>query len=424
MRKLIERFYKLSPVKRAIVVMLGLFIFSLAVTVYSFYNMASAVRMLMNNNDQPFSYMKLEQIKDRVKGPFIPERVLRAIDALDYLQNLGEKLQAKPKKTTDPDVDFSTVNQQELNELRQKIEEFNGLKWEELSLFATGQIDPFSTSPESINLRKIRYAARLMSSYLEYLKKQNSEENSAFVFSAMLKLASLTEISSPYLIGKMVSIAVGNVAIRPFARSIRGNGDIDLPKESVLDLALISSTEAAELHSILMTSLKLEIPFQNSLESEYVFFKHFSAKIYEKAPLAAYLLTTIFGNPDREYRQIINHPNDKELLMKTLNGWKHPALLIAVPNFTRAYEVYSERRAKRAVLAAELAHLAGISENVLDPFSPQAANSILSVEKDGKIRFYSVGKNGIDDKMSNDDISLYPDKTESGDPLTGNVSGN
>ena len=137
MRKLIERFYKLSPVKRAIVVMLGLFIFSLAVTVYSFYNMANAVRMLMNNNDQPFVYMKLEQIKDRVKGPFVPERVLRAIDALDNLQNLGEKLLAKSKKTTDPYVDFSTVNQQELNELRQKIEEFNGLKWEELSLFAT-----------------------------------------------------------------------------------------------------------------------------------------------------------------------------------------------------------------------------------------------------------------------------------------------
>ncbi len=424
MRRLIERFYKLSPVKRAIVVMLGLFIFSLAVTVYSFYNMANAVRMLMNNNDQPMVYMKTGQLKERVKGPFVPERVLQAIDALDYLQNQGEKLQAKSKNSTDPYVDFSKVEQATINEINQKILEFDALKWEELNLFSTHQIDPFTQSPELINLRKVRNAARLMSSYMEFFKKQNPQKSSGFILSANLKLASFTEITNPYLIGKMVAIAVANVAVEPFARCVKGAGDLNLPKESILDLNLISAVEAAELHEIIMTSLKLEIPFRHFLESEYVFFKHFSAKIYEKAPLAAYLLTLIFGNPDGEYRKVINHPNDKELLMKTLHGWKHPVLLIAVPNFTRAYEVFSERQAKRAVLAAELADIAGISEKVSDPLAPEAANSILSLEEDGKIRFYSVGKNGIDDKMSNDDISLYPDKTEGGASLTGNVSGN
>lgn len=391
--------------------MLGIFLISMAMTAYSFYNLANAVRFIMGDDGKPIDYMKTEQLKERVLGQFVPDHVRVAVDALVYLQNLGEKLQTVKIKTTDPDADFSKLNQQEIAQLREKIIAFNNLQWEELSLFAASQIDPFSREPEMVSLRKIRYAARLMSAYLDHFKRENPEENSTFIFSAILKLASFTETTNPYLIGKMVAIAINGTALKPFSRSLKGNGDIiDLPKESILDLNLISPQEADELHQALMTSLKLEVPFKRFLESEYAFFKHFSAKIYEKAPLAAFILNTIFGNPDNEYREIINHPEDKELLMKTLQGWKHPALVIAVPNFTRACEVFHERRAKRAVLAAELAHIAAKADKVPDPF---AQGSVLSLESEGKLKFYSVGLNGIDDKMQGDDISLYCPVTDS-----------
>ena len=404
MRKLIERFYKLSLVKRMIILILAIFLISVATVLYSFYNLTSAVKKLMGNNSEPFKPMQLSQLNERVKGKFVPDHVTTAIDSLDSIQDLSNKIKLTKKKATDPDFDFSKLNQQQMIELRQDVEAFNRLKWEELFLFATSQVDPFASEAEMINLRKVNNASKLMRDYLVHFNRVKPEESSQFIFSAILKLARFTEITSPYLIGKMIALAVNNNAVKPFNRYAEGNGDVILPKDSILDKNLIKPAEASELKSLLLTSLKMEVPFRRFLESEYSFFKHFSAKIYEKAPLAANILFIIFGNPNDEYRKIIDHPADKELLKKTLHGWKHPALIVAVPNFTKAFQIFNQRQAQRAVLAAELADLAGETQSIPDPFSE---SNIRSLEVDGKLKFYSVGPNGLDDKMSKDDISLY-----------------
>ena len=408
MRRLIEKFYTLSRIKRTLLVMFGIFMISLTVTAYSFYNMAGAVKELMEDGGKNLKYMTTEQIKNRIKGPFLPDHVLTAIDAFEYLSLQAEKIESKENKTHEFVFNFSELSEKQEAELVDNIKAFNRLQWEELKLFAVGQVDPFIDSePETVNFAKVRRVSRLMTAFLNHYKTKSPKKNATFIFSSIIKLARMIEDMSPYLIGKMIALSVDGIAVYPFRRCYGAAKDL-LPKASVFDDSLITADEAAEMKRELLTSLKLEAPFERSLENEYVFFRHFSAKIYEKAPLAAYLLVKIFGNPDLEYRQIINNPGDKELLMKKLMGWKHPLLLIAVPNFTRAFEIYNERLALKATLAAELAFVAGEEPKVRDPFGE---GFIKSIAIDGKTRFYSVGPDGKDDKMKNDDISLFlPDK--------------
>ncbi|MFZ5953233.1 MAG: hypothetical protein ACOYXC_21190 [Candidatus Rifleibacteriota bacterium] len=418
MRKLIEKFYSLSPAKRLIISIAAIMLIAVSATAYSFYNLTVAIKQIMNSDLESFKTNSLADALKKADNQFLPEHIPQAVEAFNDLSKLYNELLKKEPGSVDPQFSFESLSEEQEKKVVDTIKTFDRLSWEELMVFYQPQIDPTDfREPALLDFKKVRDVARFCSSFGEFYRLKSPENDIVFVYSALFKLGRLTEVISPYLIGKMIAIAVDGIAVRPFKRFTDLNSrDNHKPRTSLLDVAPLSKEEAKALFECVMISLKLEATFSRSLNSEYVFFKFFRARIYEKAPLAAWLLDQIFGDPENEYRRIVESPGDSKILLKTLHSWSHPMLLIAVPNFVRAYEVYLEKLAQKAALAAELAEIAGLQVEISDPYSRQPLKWI---EDAGRKKFYSVGPNLNDDGLRDDDKGLYSPILASG-TATGN----
>ena len=205
----------------------------------------------------------------------------------------------------------------------------------------------------------------------------------------------MTDLSSPSLIGLMVAIAVDGVTVK------------SIPP--LVDSGCVSPQEAREMTEALKNSLIFARSILSAMDDEFVFFKHCYAVIYERAPLAMWMLEMIHGNPIPQYKKLVHETFEIgsgpiEISFPT----NHPLLAIAFPNFRKAKTVYLEKLTQKSLLAAELGELSGQPASFPDPFSEQPLKSL---KRDGKTVFYSVGPDKTDDQGKNDDLVL-PRKDE------------
>ncbi|MBF0546256.1 MAG: hypothetical protein HQM08_17565 [Candidatus Riflebacteria bacterium] len=393
MRKLIEKFYSLSSSKRLLTVVVSLIIIATVATVFSFINLFREVQFLNDENSgdskklKKIEYIGFENIPtqrnllyldDQTKSAFASWKTLTDFSARFLQDGSGSKLYQLSEEVAKHDQEVVSA-----------IRSFNRLEWKYLSVFASRQVDPIEGGLVE-SFRKIRRTAQFLASFHSRFKEKFPGENSAFIFESALKLARITDLSSPFLIGKMVSIGVDGIAVKSI-----------LP---MIDSGTISSQEAVEMKDALKNSMAIDCSLLGALENEFVFFKHFYANLYERAPLAMWILEIIYGNPISQYQKISKGIYEMGGTAQKLEFPNyHPLLVMIFPNFQKAKVNYYERLAHKALLASELANLAGQPEILLDPYSEQPLKSLI---RDGKAIFYSVGPNKTDNQLQDDDLVL------------------
>lgn len=387
MRSLIQRFYAGSPLKRVLVVVAILLFISAVSTIYSFYNLAGQLKAFRDSG--PYSVIGFENIPDRRGYAYLDEPVKEALAGWKTLAEVAqkfllEKRGGKPAHLADGVADRD-------KEIIAAVRSFGSLDWKYLLLFASPQLDPLDTKFAE-SFREIRQVARFTAVYHRRFKELYPEEDSSFIFAAQVKLARLNDLTSPFLIGKMITVAIDGVALKGLA-GLSHDG-------------MLSDAEAKECIELLKSSMVLDKPMRTAMEDEFIFFKHLYGHIYSQAPLAMWILETYYGDPSEQYkktnREMFDNPDFKlEMNFSSTN----PILAIAFPNFRKANMQAKEKAAQKMVMQATLAYRHGVEFSAIDPWSGQALKSTSLGDK--KV-FYSVGPDQVDNNASGDDI-LLPD---------------
>lgn len=386
MRKLIEKFYSYSPFKRVIVLILIIMSISIAVTSYSFYNLIQALNPVLatNNNEKTMHYETLQSLLDKASNPFLTDEIKNAVKAWPSLVKFSDDY----VENFEPDGFIATHSEEIETQIIQAIKDFNGLAWHDLMIFSSTQLDPLAEN-WSISLRSIRNVSRLIARYQIFYKRKYPQENCSFFTSSILKVGRLTEVTWPFLIGKMVGIAVDGMAIKPF--------------KEFLEAQEITQEEAKQIQKELQTSLCIETSFQKSLANEFSFFKDAKGKFFAKAPLALWILDFIYGDPDPQYEKLMTIVHTPEKLENFFKENRHPLLQIFVPNYRKAREQCFIKLALKSILLTELSQISGELKISIDPFTNE---KLKAIDVDGKKQFYSVGPNLKDEMMQGDDVKL------------------
>jgi hypothetical protein len=390
MRNLVEKFYSLSPVKRLLAVVSILLLISVLSVIFSFSQLLMQVKRF--DEVGPVKEIGFENIPAHKGYKNIDDSVTLALNGWKTLAQMSEKFLLDPaNKLPYRLADGVAEHDQEITEA---IRSFGEIDWKYLLLFVSPQLDPLD-SPLAESFRKIRYVARFMALYHRRFKEARPEEDSSFILAAQIKLARITDLSSPFLIGKMISVAIDGIAIRDLT--------------SLLEDDLLNQTELERSLELIKSSLVLDRPVKAAMNDEYIFFKHAYGRLYSQAPLGMWVLEKIYGDPFRQYQnmatQMLQNPGYK----LDISLFSHnPVLAIAFPNFRKANEVARQKACLKAILIAELSNRTGRTVSVTDPWSGQP---LKTRQKDGKTQFYGVGPNGIDDNASGDDI-LLPENPE------------
>ncbi|OQA05100.1 MAG: hypothetical protein BWY66_02724 [bacterium ADurb.Bin374] len=386
MFSLIEKFYSSSPAKRLLTVVTWLLILAAASTAYSFINFFTIFNREMNRERKPENAIGFEKLHFRT---YLNDRTKAALTSWITLKHLSEKLLKESPKAINSFVLDDSIASYDA-QIIETIKSFNGLGWEHLSLFASSQLDPFENSlPE--NFRKIRNAARFLGLYHARFKELYPVENSAFIFETSLKLARMTDFSCPFLIGKLIAIAVDKIAVKAV--------------HQLLEAGKLTAEETAQCISAVNLSLELDRSIAINFDNEFILFKFsYAFTFHRNAPLATWLLNTIFGDPIVVYQHL-----SKELLNVTDSNLvdqaiRHPVLKLGFPNFGKALLNYSKNLAMKAILMSELKASTGQATPVRDPFS---CHPLKSLSRNGKQVYYSVGPDNADNKMQGDDITFF-----------------
>lgn len=390
MRSLIARFYSGSPVTRIITVVTWLVILSTAATIYSFTNLSGQLRDLNSGNGQEITYRGFENLPELRGFKFIDEDLRAGFNSWKYLSDSAEKLllEAKNKNPRRLSEKIEGLDA----EIISHIQNLNKIDWKHLVLFASPQLDPLSNDMVE-SFRKIRKTASFLACFHQRFKEKQPEQDGAFVLEAIAKVARMNDFNSPFLIGKMITIAVDGIAVRSIA------------------LALKDEKSAPEEMEKYLQTLKLmqvlDKPFKTAMEDEFIFFRHAYGQVYSKAPLAMWVLELIHGSPFKEYeklsRQMMENPAAKiELSFISHN----PVLVIAFPNFRKANYQWLEKTALKSLLIATIEQKLGKSLSAVDPYDMQP---VRSMQKDGQTLFYCIGPDKVDNQGTGDDVLLPAD---------------
>lgn len=386
MHSLIEKFYAGSPMRRIITVVTWLLIISAAMAIYSFITLASHLKGL-NESNAPYKTTGIENIPASRGYTFVDAPLKEALNGWKMLAGFSETVMiessaGKPNRLGDKVAEHD-------QEIISAIRSFGSLDWKYLLIFASPQTDPL-TDELAENFKKARKVSRFIAIYHRRFKQLHPEENSSFIFAAQVKLARINDLISPFLIGKMITIAMDGIAMKQLTNLLNRN--------------LISDAEAGDYIELLKDSIAFDKPIKTAMEDEFIFFKHAYGRFYARAPLAMWILDKFYGDPCEQYqktsREMFENPDYKlELDFVSHN----PLLVLAFPNFRKANTVSKERACQKAIMLATLAARLGKESGAIDLFSGEAFKSM---QKDNKTVFYSVGPNKSDENGTGDDILL------------------
>ncbi|PKL44184.1 MAG: hypothetical protein CVV41_05985 [Candidatus Riflebacteria bacterium HGW-Riflebacteria-1] len=387
MRSLIERFYAGSPLKRILTVVALLLLVSAVSTIYSFYNLASQLKVF--NESGPYTEIGFENILEQRGYADVDKSLKNALAGWKTLSELAQKLLQEKRggKPSSLSAEVASHDQEIIGAVRS----FGSLDWKYLLLFASPQLDPLD-SVYAESYKKIRSVSRFLAVYQRRFKELYPDENSSFIFAAQVRLARLNDLTSPFLIGKMITVAMDGIALRGLV--------------GLFNDGLLSDAEAAECIELLNSSLTLDKPMRTAMEDEFIFFKHAYGRFYSQAPLAMWILEKYYGEPFAQYQKMIRETFENPEFKLEMNfSTTNPILMIAFPNFRRASLQAKEKTTQKSILLAALSQRLGREFGSLDPWSGQP---LKSAQQGDKLIFYSVGPNKIDDSATGDDI-LLPD---------------
>lgn len=385
MRSLIEKFYAGNPKQRILTVITWLLIISSAMAIYSFISLASHLKVFEESNS--FKATGIENIPASRGYTVVDAPLKEALEAWKALASFTETVMIESSigKTTRLNDKVSEHDP----EIAKALRSFGSLDWKYLIVFASPQTDPL-TNELAENFRKIRKVSRFIALYHRRFKELYPEENSSFILAAQVKLARINDLTSPFLIGKMITVALDGISLKQLTNLLNRN--------------LISDSEAVDYMELLKDSIALDKPMKTAMEDEFIFFKHAYGRFYSRAPLAMWILDKFYGDPFEQYqktnREMFDNPDYKLELDFTSHN---PLLAIAFPNFRKANTVAKERAIQKAIMIATLADRLGRESGVLDLFSGQAFKSM---QKENKTVFYSTGPNKTDENGTGDDILL------------------
>lgn len=391
MFSLIEKFYSSSPVKRLLTVVTWLLIIAAASSAYSFINLYRIGTEEMNRERYSKQVVGFENLPAKLKLTYLDDRTKASLASWKNLKDFSAKLlKETPTFSQVSPLDASIASYDA--QIIETVKTFNDLDWKYLSLFASRQLDPLDDSLEE-NFRQIRNVAKFLEAFQTRFKELYPQESSAFLLEASLKLARMTDLSCPYLVGKLIAVAVDKSAVHTV--------------HALLEAGKITPEEAKQCLSAVKTSLELDRPLAMNIENEFVWFKYSYSYLFSRnAPLATWLLDTFFGDPIVEYQSLYKkmlEGADPAMVMKSI---RHPALHLGFPNFGNILLGHSKSLALKAILESELNAATGYATPAIDPFSDQPLKVLT---RDGKPAYYSVGPNKTDDGGRGDDVSFFAD---------------
>lgn len=388
MRSLMEKFYAKSPGKRVFTIVAWLLVISLASTVYSFYNLATQLKAF--NEASSFKETGFENIPASKGYALIDEPLKNALAGWKALAGFSETVMIKSYGAQPNRLDEKVAEHDQ--EIITALKNFGTLDWKYLLIFASPQLDPLSDELAE-SFRKVRSVSRFIALYHRRYKQLYPEENSSFIFAAQVKLARLNDLTSPFLIGKMITVAVDGIGLRQLT-GLHNDG-------------LLSDAESIDSIELLQSSLAVDKPMKTAMEDEFIFFKHAYGQFFARAPLAMWILEKYYGDPFEQYQKLSRAMFDNPEFRLDMNLVSHnPVLMIAFPNFRKANIVAREKACQKSIMQAALAHRLGKPCNAIDPWSGQL---LKSMKKDDSTAFYSVGPNKVDDNGGGDDILLPTD---------------
>jgi len=388
MRSLIARFYSGSPVTRIITVVTWLVIIATAATVYSFLNLSSQISGIENSKTN--INVGFENLPEFRNYRFLDDDLKAAFKSWKYLADKAEALllEAKGKEPRRLSEKIEGLDAEIISNIRS----LNNIDWKYLVLFATPQVDPLGDELME-SFRRIRMLARFLSLFQQRFKEKQPENDSSFIFETIARIARMNDLNSPFLIGKMITVAVDGIALRNLAIMLRENK--------------ATSEEMEKYLEVLQLMLSLDKPFKTAMDDEFIFFRHAYGQVYAKAPLAMWILELIHGSPFEQYKKLSRQMMENPEVKIELNYISHnPLLVIAFPNFRKGNYQWLEKTAHKSMLIATLAEKLGKKVAAVDPYDMQAVKSI---QKEGQTVFYCVGPDKVDNQGSGDDVLLPTD---------------
>lgn len=338
MRKFLEKFYSLSPLKRFILLFSILLTLSLIVTSYSFYNLWNLYQYGI-----PMPEIKICErgfssfLKRNSNYEYINKKSRDAIASFDKLFELANK----HMRDSSSDYKIIELSGSHEAEVVSAIRSFNNFDWKYMALFANYRIDPFRDDFVE-SYRTIRSVARFLTAFYIYSTEKYPDEENAYIVESVFKLSRLNDLTSPFLIGKMISIAIEMSVL-------------DAINEKV-DQELINTYEARRYHGLINKSIALDSLMKTTMNNELVVARLGYFEFSKRVPLAMWLLEKIYGNPIKQYSEIVNNyqvDNNHELSTKRY----HPFITVFFPNYTSALERYEQNRDKKNKLLKRLSEM-------------------------------------------------------------------
>ncbi len=394
MSRLTEKFFSLSPFKRVLIVILALLLISTLATSYSFYNLVKANQEFFKSDLKMNKKFDLTEKLREVGNQYTSEKDLDALSQWHSLASFSSTLlKVNSDKSSNEQTYYIASHSEKIeNEVLGAIEQFDNFEWKTLILFSYYQTDITNLNYPTINFREVRRVSRFLSIYQEYLLEQNNNFDVSRITSVAQKITRISEVITPFLIGKMVSVSIDN---------FQANSLNKLINNSKLD-----SSDAKKILQNLTEGYSCATSFYQTLENEFSFFKTARGRAYIAAPLAFFVLDIAFGNPELEYLKILNavkNNSSESEISKFQQEIKHPLMMIFFPNLRLAKEKFLENQVLKAIICSRLSFLANSNKVFKDPYSNLPLKMMLV---DGKTSFYSVGPDLKDDKAEGDDISF------------------
>jgi hypothetical protein len=244
-----------------------------------------------------------------------------------------------------------------------------------------------------ISLREVRHISTFLVRYQELLAKTQPETDISVIVEVSQKLARMTEVTSPLLIGKLFSDAVDLSQMRSL--------------DKLLEKQLIKKPNIEKIRNILLRGYEKTSNPINCLRNELIFFKYVRRSFYAEAPLAVWILDQAFGDPEKEYLKVIQNLEKTHTSLEFLNKPSkikgHVFLYHFFPQVYKGYNNMLKYSAARALFLSKLSDIINDPKEFIDPYS----NSVLkSKDEAGNKIYYSVGPDLTDSQNTKDDLDF------------------
>lgn len=376
----LNAFFGISPLKRVLLVVFVMLCMTAGTTFYGIRQYLSAL-----GQDE------LVGTGPRFGGEVISNAGNPAMARIgDFLESCRALDNVATETRTLLSGDFSGVASDSLRKLEPIIDRLGKQPLEDLMMFSL-----FDGSTESMpNLRGYRDRVRIIASYTLLMKGRDPAFDLIRPLAA-LQRQHLLVMGHPNLLTALVSQA--------------GLSIEDGVLHALLSEDRIPADEAARLLELLEQTQRLRPTFRETMFAENLFIERAYYRLAARAPLGAWIMDSIFGDPLPQFRDLASRSEvitKSEIEERSRDfGLSTPRTHILVsllfPNVVRAREKFLERQALHRILLAQLAVRAGVSRRFDDPMGSGAFKTSVV---NGRTVFYSVGPNGNDDGMSGDDV--------------------